>query len=42
MNRPDKDSYFFNIAEVVASRSTCLRRQYGAIIVKDGVVSAGV
>jgi dCMP deaminase len=38
MQRPDKDSYFFNIAEVVASRSTCLRRQYGAVIVKDGVI----
>lgn len=38
MIRPDKDSYFFNIAEVVASRSTCLRRQYGAVIVKDGVI----
>jgi dCMP deaminase len=40
MQRPDKDSYFFNIAEVVASRSTCLRRQYGAVIVKDGVIKS--
>lgn len=33
--RPDWDQYFMDIAVVVATRSTCLRRQVGAIIVKD-------
>ena len=33
--RPDWDSYFLLIAKVVASRSTCLRRQVGAVLVKD-------
>ncbi|MDO8585484.1 MAG: cytidine/deoxycytidylate deaminase family protein [Armatimonadota bacterium] len=33
--RPDWDEYFMEIAEVVAKRSTCLRRQIGAVIVKD-------
>lgn len=40
--RPDKDSYYLKIAEVVATRSTCLHRQYGAVIVKDDkIVSTG-
>jgi dCMP deaminase len=29
------DSYFMQIASVAAGRSTCLRRQVGAVIVKD-------
>ncbi len=33
--RPSWDEYFMEIAEVVKTRSTCLRRQVGAIIVKD-------
>ncbi|MCK9268355.1 MAG: cytidine/deoxycytidylate deaminase family protein [Alkaliphilus sp.] len=33
--RPSWDEYFIEIAEVVKTRSTCLRRQVGAIIVKD-------
>lgn len=33
--RPSWDEYFMEIAEVVATRSTCLRRQVGAIIVQD-------
>lgn len=36
--RPDWDNYFIEIAKVVSSRSTCLRRQYGAVIVKDRVI----
>ena len=28
--RPDKNQYYIGIAEAVAKRSTCLRRQYGA------------
>lgn len=35
INRPDWDSYFLKIAQLVASRSTCLRRQVGAVIVKE-------
>jgi len=33
--RPEWDSYFMKIAEDVATRSTCIRRQVGAVIVKD-------
>jgi len=33
--RPSWDEYFIEIAEVVKTRSTCLRRQVGAVIVKD-------
>lgn len=33
--RPPWDEYFMRIAMLVASRSTCLRRQVGAVIVKD-------
>lgn len=33
--RPSWDEYFLNIAELVASRATCLRRKVGAVIVKD-------
>ncbi len=33
--RPSWETYFMDIAELVAKRSTCLRRAVGAIIVKD-------
>ncbi len=33
MERPDWDHYFMQIASVVATRSTCLRRQVGALMV---------
>ena len=36
--RPDWDEYFLNIAQEVGKRSTCLRRRYGAIIVKDNII----
>ena len=40
--RPDKDNYYLDIAQTVAERCTCLRRHYGAIIVKeDSIVSTG-
>jgi dCMP deaminase len=40
--RKDKTNYYLDIADAVRSRSTCLRRQYGAIIVKnDEIVSTG-
>ena len=38
MERIDWDEYFLNIASDVAQRSTCLRRQYGAIIVSESNV----
>ena len=38
INRPSWDDYFIEIAKVVSSRSTCLRRRYGAVIVKDNVI----
>lgn len=42
MSRPTKDEYFLRIARDVALRSTCLRRQYGAVIVSgDVIVSTG-
>lgn len=33
--RPSWDEYFMGLAELAATRSTCLRRQVGAVIVKD-------
>ena len=33
--RPSWDEYFMSIVELVKSRSTCLRRQVGALLVKD-------
>ena len=42
MKRPDWDSYFMSIAELVSTRSTCLRRKVGAVIVKDKrILSSG-
>ncbi|MGI5967773.1 MULTISPECIES: deoxycytidylate deaminase [Anaerotruncus] len=42
MARRDKINYYLDIAETVASRGTCLRRNFGAIIVKnDQIVSTG-
>ncbi|MBC7197215.1 MAG: cytidine/deoxycytidylate deaminase family protein [Deferribacterales bacterium] len=40
--RPDWDKYFLELTDVVKKRSTCLRRQVGAIIVKDNhILSTG-
>ncbi|MDH3973978.1 MAG: cytidine/deoxycytidylate deaminase family protein [Deltaproteobacteria bacterium] len=40
--RPDWNSYFMEIASLVSKRSTCLRRQVGAVIVKDkNILSTG-
>lgn len=40
--RIDKDTYYLNIAKAVAARSTCLRRQYGAVIVSgDEIIATG-
>lgn len=42
MERPSKVKYYLDIAAAVAARSTCIRRQYGAVIVKnDTIVSTG-
>ena len=42
MSRIDKENYYLDIAQTVAERSTCLRRCYGAIIVKnDEIISTG-
>ena len=38
MERVSKHNYYLDIAQTVAERSTCLRRMYGAIIVKDDVI----
>jgi dCMP deaminase len=35
MIRPSWDEYFMEITHLVARRSTCLRRQVGAVLVKD-------
>lgn len=35
MSRPDWDDYFMQICHVVATRSTCLRRQVGALLVRN-------
>ncbi len=42
MERRDKVNYYLDIAETVLERGTCLRRNFGAIIVKnDEIVSTG-
>lgn len=42
MNRRDKINYYLDIAQTVLERGTCLRRNYGAIIVKnDEIISTG-
>lgn len=42
VKRVDKTNYYLDIAETVAERSTCLRKQYGCIIVKnDEIISTG-
>lgn len=37
-NRPGWTEYFLDIAKAVGRRATCLRRRYGAIIVKDRII----
>ena len=40
--RISKENYYLDIAQTVAERSTCMRRKFGAIIVKDdSIVSTG-
>ena len=41
-NRPSKDEYYINIAKAVLERSTCIRRKYGAVLVKnDEIIATG-
>ncbi len=42
MERRDRENYYLDIAQAVLSRGTCLRRNFGAIIVKnDQILSTG-
>mgnify|MGYP004509152647 CR=1 FL=1 len=42
MERVSKENYYLDIAEAVLERSTCIRRMYGAVIVKDDeIISTG-
>jgi dCMP deaminase len=42
IERRDKVNYYLDIAETISERCTCLRRHYGAIIVKnDEIISTG-
>ena len=42
MERPSNDEYFMDMAQLVSTRSTCLRRKVGAVIVKEKrVLSTG-
>ena len=42
MERPSNDEYFMDMARLVSTRSTCVRRRVGAVIVKDKrVLSTG-
>ena len=42
MERVSKINYYLDIAQTVAERSTCMRRMFGAIIVKDdSIISTG-
>ena len=42
MERTDKINYYLDIADTVSKRSTCIRRQFGAIIVRnDEILSTG-
>ena len=38
MERKSKINYYLDIAQTVATRATCLRKKYGAIIVRDDVI----
>jgi dCMP deaminase len=38
MDRVSKNNYYLDIAQTVSERSTCLRKRFGAIIVKNDVI----
>lgn len=42
MKRITKEEYYYGIASAVSMRSTCMRRRYGAVIVKnDEIIATG-
>ncbi|BED91794.1 MAG: cytidine deaminase [Candidatus Improbicoccus pseudotrichonymphae] len=42
MLRRDKDNYYLDVAQIILSRASCLRRKFGAVIVnKDKIISCG-
>lgn len=42
MERTDKHNYYLDIADVALERATCIRRKFGAVIIKDdAIVSTG-
>ena len=41
MNRISKDEYHLGIAKAICRRSTCLRRQYGAVVENDVIIATG-
>ena len=42
MKRKDKINYYLDLAETTLERGTCIRRNYGAIIIKnDEIISTG-
>lgn len=40
MERRDKTNYYLDISQTVAERGTCLRRNFGAILVKNDEIIA--
>ncbi|NLK62163.1 MAG: cytidine deaminase [Fusobacteria bacterium] len=40
MKRPSWDKYFMDITDLVSTRSTCIRRRVGAVVVKDKQILA--
>lgn len=40
MIRPDWDEYFLQLVDVIKTRSTCIRRQVGALLVRDNNILA--
>lgn len=40
MARPDKHTYYLNIAREVSKRSTCIKRHYGCVIVNGDIIIA--
>lgn len=38
MSRPDWHTYFLQMADLVSTRSSCLKRHFGAVVVRDNIV----
>lgn len=38
--RPSLDEYFFSIARIISERSSCIRKKYGCVLVKNGRIIA--